>query len=66
MYNFIEDIENKGIDLGIDLGKKMLIYDAYMKGSKIEELSRILGFSISEIVKIIEEMKQRQPSNGAN
>jgi predicted transposase/invertase (TIGR01784 family) len=62
MYNIFEDIEKKGIDLG----KKMLIYDAYKKGSKIEELSRILGFSISEIVKIIEEMKERQPSNGAN
>jgi Mor family transcriptional regulator len=62
MYNFIEDIEKKGIDLG----KKMLIYDAYKNGSKIEELSRVLALPASEILKIIEEMKQRQPSNGAN
>jgi predicted transposase/invertase (TIGR01784 family) len=66
MYNFIEDIEKKGIDLGIDLGKKMLIYDAYKKGSKIEELSRVLALSASEILKIIEEMKQRKASNGSN
>ena len=66
MYNIFEDLEKKGIDLGIDLGKKMLIYDAYKKGYKLEELAEFASLPVSEIVKIIEEMKQRKPSNGVN
>jgi hypothetical protein len=62
MYNIFEDLEKKGIDLG----KKMLIYDAYKNGLKIDELCRFASLPASEILKIIEEMKQRQPSNGAN
>ncbi len=70
MYNFIEDVEKKGIDiginLGIDLGKKVLLYDAYKKGYKLEELAQFSSLPVSEIIKIIEEMKQRKPSNGVN
>ena len=62
MYNFIEDIEKKGIDLG----KKIFIYDAYKKGYKLEELAQFASLPVSEIVEIIEEMKQWKPSNGVN
>jgi predicted transposase/invertase (TIGR01784 family) len=62
MYNIFEDIEEKGIKLG----EKMSIYKAHINGAKIEELSRYFALPAAEILKIIEEMKKRQSSNGAN
>jgi predicted transposase/invertase (TIGR01784 family) len=78
MYNFLEEIEQKGekrgeqigekrgINLGIDLGKKIAIYEAHQRGGELMLLSRLFDMPEHKILDIIEEMKKREPLKSKN
>ena len=70
MYNLIDDLTEKGIEIGIEkgieLGKKMSIYQVHLAGHDIESLSRIFALPSAEIIQIIEEMKKMGKTKGKN
>ena len=70
MYNFIDELlekgEKKGIEQGVELGKKMSIYQVHLAGHDIESLSRIFALPIAEIIQIIEEMKKMKQAKRKN
>ena len=69
MYNFIDDLlergEMRGIEkgiekgeqIGIEKGKKLAIYEAHLRGIEIDLLSNIFALTHAEIRQIIEEVK---------
>ncbi len=57
MYNLIDELKEEGIEIGIELGKKMSIYQVHLAGHDIKSLSRIFALPSAEIIQIIEEVK---------
>jgi predicted transposase YdaD len=74
MYNYIDDLlergEKRGIEkgeqigivkgekIGIEKGKKIAIYEAHLRGGDIELLSNLFALTPTEIRQIIEEVKK--------
>ena len=56
MYNYIEDILEKGIEKG----KKIAIYEAYQRGGDLDLLSRLFDLPTKKIIQIIEEVKNME------
>lgn len=48
----------KGLYQGIEKGKKIAIYEAYLRGNSFDLLSNVFGLSVPEIKVIIEEFKK--------
>ncbi len=48
----------KGIYQGIEKGKKIAVYEAYLRGNSFDLLSNVFGLSVPEIKMIIEELKK--------
>ena len=74
MVNFIEELKEEGIEIGIEQGivlgreqeQKISIYKAHLAGCDIELLMRIFPLSAVEILQIIEEMKNMEQAKGNN
>jgi predicted transposase/invertase (TIGR01784 family) len=70
MYNFIEEIEQKGEKRGEILGeirgKKIAIYEAYQRSQDIALLCRLFDMPEIKILDIIEEMKKREQLKNKN
>ncbi len=62
MYNLIEEIEERGIDLG----KKISIYEAHQRGVEMAVLTLTFALSSNKILEIVEEMKKRERLRGNN
>ncbi len=74
MYNFIDDLlergEKKGEEkgerigvekgerIGIEKGKKLAIYEAHLRGGDIDLLSNLFALTPAEIRQIIEDVKK--------
>ncbi len=57
MYNFIDDLLERGEKRGIEKGKKIAIYEAHLRGSSIDLLSNLFALTPAEIQQIIREVK---------
>jgi Mor family transcriptional regulator len=66
MYNFIEEIEQRGEQIGEQRGKKIAIFEAYQRGGDLILLSRLFEMSEKKILDIIDEMKKREQLKGKN
>jgi hypothetical protein len=55
--NIMEQLIQNGIQKGKLEGKKLAIYEAFLKGHPLSLLSDVFGISVSEINKIVDEMK---------
>lgn len=62
MYNLIEEIEERGIDLG----KKISIYEAHQRGVEMAVLTLTFALSSNKILEIVEEIKKRERLRGNN
>ena len=57
VMNFIEEFIHEGIVQGIEKGKKIAIYEAYLRGNSLELLSNVFDLPLHDIKRIVEEMK---------
>ena len=61
VMNFIEEFIHEGIEKGIlqgiEKGKKIAIYEAYLRGNSLELLSNVFDLPLHDIKRIVEEMK---------
>ena len=58
MYNFIDDLLEKGEKRGLEKGKKIAIYEAHLRGGSIDLLSNLFALTAAEIHQIVKEMKK--------